>query len=145
VIDNGFCKSLCRRICPEVANFTRAVVVTRSAAPAPGSGSSSRDAGSRDHAVYSRLGGALAAAAADDRPPVDCMILHCIGASSTDYFPDETIENTLHPQERVDHRPSYWSSGGQVDPDVPESLTYRLSSDLCVIHEVRVRPFKGIQ
>lgn len=146
VIDNGFCKSLCRRICPEVANFTRAVVVTRSppaaAAAARASSGSSRDAESRtrerDHAVYSCLGGALVS----DKPSMDC-ILHCIGASSTDYFPDETIDNTLEPQERINHRPSYWSSGGEVDPDVPESLTYRLNSDICIIDEVRIRPFKA--
>jgi hypothetical protein len=42
----------------------------------------------------------------------------------TDRFPAERIENTLNPREVVGHRPSYWSSGGQYDPDVPESLTY---------------------
>ncbi|CAL4937301.1 unnamed protein product [Urochloa decumbens] len=134
VIDNGFCKTLCQRICPEVATFTRAVVVTRS--PARGSESRARDA---DHAVYSYLGGALASAA---KPSVDC-ILRCIGASSTDNFPEETIDNTLEPSDRVRHRASYWSSGGHDDPDAPESLTYRLNSDLCVVDEFRVQPFKA--
>jgi len=138
VIDREFCKTLCRRICPEVANFTRAVVVTRSppaSDPSRDTDSSTRD---RDHVVYSYLGGALVSA----KPSMDC-ILHCIGASSTDYFPEETIENTLDPRDRVHHRPSYWSSGGHEDPDAPESLTYRLSSDLCMIHEVRVQPFQA--
>ncbi|CAN6308287.1 unnamed protein product [Urochloa humidicola] len=141
VIDNGFCKTLCQRICPEVAIFTRAVVVTRS--PPPRASESSRDAESRarerDHAVYSYLGGALASAA---KPSVDC-ILRCIGASSTDNFPEETIDNTLEPRDRVRHRASYWSSGGHDDPDAPESLTYRLNSDLCIIDEFRVQPFKA--
>jgi hypothetical protein len=69
--------------------------------------------------------------------------MRCVGASSTDNFPDETIENTLVPHDMVNFRPSYWSSGGEDDPDVPESLTYTLASDLCVIEEIRIRPFEG--
>ncbi|OEL29855.1 F-box protein [Dichanthelium oligosanthes] len=140
VIENEFCKSLCRRICPEVANFTRTVVVTRTSPRA--SSESSRDADfrsrERDHVVYSYLGGALVSA----NPSMNC-ILHCIGASSTDNFPEETVDNTLEPRDRVNHRASYWSSGGQDDTDVPESLTYRLNSDLCIIDEVRIQPFKA--
>ncbi|RRT78765.1 hypothetical protein B296_00014530 [Ensete ventricosum] len=37
---------------------------------------------------------------------------------------DESNENTLESGDLVDQRPSYWSSGGQYDPGVPESLTY---------------------
>jgi hypothetical protein len=114
VIENEFSKRLCRRICPEAASFTRAV------------------------AVYSYLLGALVSA----KPAMD-LIMRCVGASSTDFFPDESMENTLVPHEWVDHRHSYWSSGGKDDPDAPESLTYRLSSDLCLIDEIRVRPYKG--
>ncbi|CAN6314285.1 unnamed protein product [Urochloa humidicola] len=136
VIDNEFCKTLCRQICPELATFTRAVVVTRSP---PRASESSRDAESRDHAVYSYLGGALTSAA---KPSVDC-ILRCIGASSTDNFPEETIDNTLEPLDRVRQRASYWSSGGHDDPDAPESLIYRLNSDLCIIDEFRVQPFRA--
>jgi len=112
VIDREFCKTLCRRICPEVANFTRAVVVTRSppaSDPSRDTDSSTRD---RDHVAYSYLGGALVSA----KPSMDC-ILRCIGASTTDYFPEETIQNTLDPRDRVNHRPSYWSSAGHDDPD----------------------------
>ncbi|KAL6660282.1 hypothetical protein ACP70R_002404 [Stipagrostis hirtigluma subsp. patula] len=144
VADNEFCKSLCLRMCPEVANFTRAVEVSRSPPPpaAAHDSESSQDAElrgrERDHRIYSYLAGALASG----EPSVDC-ILHCIGASSIDNFPDESIENTLEPQDRVNHRPSYWSSGGQDDPDVPESLTYRLNSDLCIIREIRIQPFKA--
>ncbi|CAN6290908.1 unnamed protein product [Urochloa humidicola] len=136
VIDNEFCKTLCRQICPELATFTRAVVVTRSP---PRASESSRDAESRDHAVYSYLGGALTSAA---KPSVDC-IFRCIGASSTDNFPEETIDNTLEPLDRVRQRASYWSSGGHDDPDAPESLIYRLNSDLCIIDEFRVQPFRA--
>ncbi|KAF8780391.1 hypothetical protein HU200_001504 [Digitaria exilis] len=133
VIHSGFCKRLCHQICPEVATFTRAVVVTRS----PPASESSRHAEARDHLVYSNLGGALASA----NPSMDCII-RSIGASTTDNFPEETIDNTREPRDRVNHRPSYWSSGGHDDPDVPESLIYKLSSDLCIIDELRIQPFQ---
>ncbi|KAL6907724.1 hypothetical protein ACP4OV_002763 [Aristida adscensionis] len=146
VVDNEFCKSLCLRICPEVAHFTRAAEVSRPPPPASAAAAhaseSSDDAELRsrdkDHRIYSCLAGSLVSR----KPSADC-ILHCIGASSTDNFPDESMENTLEPQDRVNHRSSYWSSGGQDDPDVPESLTYRLNSDLCLIYEFRVHPFKA--
>ncbi|CAD6238471.1 unnamed protein product [Miscanthus lutarioriparius] len=141
VIANEFCKSLCLRICLEVASFTRAVEVSESppvpALAAPAS-ESSHDA-EKDHRIYSNLGGALISS--KSKPFVDC-ILDCIGASSTDHFPAERMENTLDPREVVGHRPSYWSSGGQYDPDVPESLTYRLRSNLCIVDEIRIHPYK---
>ncbi|OEL17588.1 F-box protein [Dichanthelium oligosanthes] len=137
VIANEFCKSLCLRICPEVASFTRAVEVRKSPPPPAAHTSESSHDAERDHRIYSYLGGALVSS----QPSVDC-ILHCIGASSTDRFPDERMENTLEPRERVGYRPSYWSSRGQHDPDVPESLTYRLHSDLCIVDEIRIRPYQ---
>jgi hypothetical protein len=140
VIDNEFCKSLCLRICPEVASFTRVVEVTRSPPPAA---ESSHDAEQRsrekEHGIYSLLGGALVSTT---QPSAGC-ILHCIGASSTDNFPFESVENTLDPQDMVNNRPSYWSSGGADGPNEPESLTYRLNSDLCVVDEIWVQPFQG--
>ncbi|KAJ1299107.1 hypothetical protein BS78_01G505900 [Paspalum vaginatum] len=140
VIDNEFCKRLCRRLCPEVASFTRAAVVTRR--PEAAASESSRDAElrarERDHAVYCHLGGALVSGG----PSEDC-ILACVGASSTDNFPQEAVDNTLQPQERVNGHSSYWSSGGQDEPDVPESLIYRLTSDLCLVDEIRIRPFRA--
>ncbi|CAD6231381.1 unnamed protein product [Miscanthus lutarioriparius] len=82
VIANQFCKSLCLRICPEVASFTRAVEVSKSppvpALAAPAS-RSSHDA-EKDHRTYSNLGGALVSS--KSKPFVDC-ILDCIGASTT--------------------------------------------------------------
>ncbi|CAM0870441.1 unnamed protein product [Alopecurus aequalis] len=142
VVENDFCKKLCERLCPEAATFAAALEVRGSAHPsaadadAPGS---SRDAAEAEFRIYAHLCGAILAA----KPaPVDC-ILHCVGASSTDNFPDETMENTLEPQDRINLRPSYWSSGGQDDAQVPETLTYRLASDLCLVHEVRIQPFKA--
>ncbi|KAF7062476.1 hypothetical protein CFC21_069071 [Triticum aestivum] len=137
---NGFLKKVCVRKFPELAVLTAAVEVRRSPdpAPAPGPIGGGGGAEANEHRIYSHLYGALVAAS----PPVDC-ILHCVGASSTDNFPDETIDNTLEPQDRVNNRFSYWSSAGQDDPDVPETLTYRLVSDICVVDEIRIQPFKA--
>ena len=67
-----------------------------------------------------------------------------ISASSTDNYPEESIANTLEPKEIVSRRASYWSSTGQRNPDVPETLIYKLTSDFCVITEISVQPFQGI-
>ncbi|KAL5219031.1 hypothetical protein ABZP36_019715 [Zizania latifolia] len=141
VVENNFSKSLCLRICPDIANFTSVEEVSRSVQPPP-TAKSSRDvelkARERDYRIYSYLAGALVST----KPSMDC-ILHCIGASSTDNFPEESIDNTLEPNDHVHHQPSYWSSSGHDDSDVPESLMYRLNSDMCIIDEIRVRPFKA--
>ena len=72
-------------------------------------------------------------------------IIRCIGASSTDNFPEETIENTLEPIDHVEMSLSYWSSGGQRDPTcLPECLIYMLHSDLCLIDEIKIQPFQGL-
>ncbi|KAK4350819.1 hypothetical protein RND71_030132 [Anisodus tanguticus] len=62
----------------------------------------------------------------------DCLI-DAIHASSTDNYPEESILNTLKPGDRIGRRASYWSSGGENDPTVPETLTYKLISKLCLI------------
>ncbi|KQK11922.1 F-box protein At4g00755 [Brachypodium distachyon] len=134
VIANQFSKIQCLRACPEVSNLSHIEVSSSGgtsaiARPAPDV---------RDHRVYMHLGHGLLS----PYKPRDCII-HCIGASSTDNFPEETIENTLEPVDRVETRPSYWSSGGQRDPAVPECLIYKLQSDLCLVEEIRMQPFKA--
>ncbi|CAL4956686.1 unnamed protein product [Urochloa decumbens] len=137
VIVNGFCKRLCLRICPDLACFTRAAEVTKSPpSPAVHASGASHDA-ETDHRIYSNLSGTLVS----PKPSANC-IRDCICASSTDRFPAERMQNTLDPREVVGIRPSYWSSKGQDDPDVPESLTYRLCSDLCIVDEIRIRPYQ---
>lgn len=93
----------------------------------------------RDHRIYAYLARCLMS----PLTMKDC-IETSIRASSTDNDPEENIENTLDPRERVDARPSYWSSTGKGDPEVPETLTYKLRSQLCVINEIDIRPFEGI-
>ncbi|CAA6673631.1 unnamed protein product [Spirodela intermedia] len=113
VISNGFCKKLCQRMYPEVSNLTRIVEVSNSSDPVELASGSSDEWGEP------------------------------VGASSTDNYPDESIDNTLEPSDRMDAIPSYWSSGGSRDPDAPETLTYKLSSRLCVVHEIKLRPFQA--
>ncbi|XP_041008247.1 F-box protein At4g00755-like isoform X4 [Juglans microcarpa x Juglans regia] len=91
----------------------------------------------RDHRVYAFLARGLS-------PSIrtDCLS-EPISASSTDNYPDESIRNTLEPGDRVENRASYWSSEGENDPNVPETLTYTLVANLCVVTEIRVQPFQA--
>ena len=70
-------------------------------------------------------------------------IAKTVGASSTDNFPQESIDNTLEPRDVISGRYSYWSSNGQSNPNVPETLTYELVSQICVITEINIQPFEG--
>lgn len=91
----------------------------------------------RDHRVYAYLARSLMSSVA-----MNC-ITKTIGASSTDNFPQESIDNTLDPRDNIAGRFSYWSSNGQSNPNVPETLTYELGSQICVISEINIHPFQG--
>jgi hypothetical protein len=39
---------------------------------------------------------------------------------------------------------SYWSSRGHRDPALEECLMYMLQTDLCLVDEIRMQPFKGL-
>jgi len=94
----------------------------------------------REHRVYAYLNRFLVSSIL---PKKNCII-ESISASSTDRYPFEGIENTLVPSDDVNWwRPSYWSSKGETDPRVPATLTYRLNSRLCVVEEIKIKPFKG--
>ncbi|KAL6909617.1 hypothetical protein ACP4OV_001898 [Aristida adscensionis] len=156
VIANHFSKALCLRASPDVSNFARILQLPAPAPPPPPppfaaattstSSSNQHDAESHttttttdtEHAVYLRLAHALLSPS----HPRDC-IKQCIAASTTDNFPHESILNTLHANDHDDMMPSYWSSGGQSDPAVPESLIYSLHSHLCLLHEIKIQPFKA--
>lgn len=131
VVRNGFSKIQCLRLCPEASNFTR--IITKQAIA-----SASESDAEHQHRAYMHLSYALLL---DD--PQDCII-RCIGASTTDNFPEETIQNTLVPTDWVAMmRPSYWSSAGHFDPAVPECLFYRLRSDLCLVQQINIQPFRA--
>ncbi|XP_078174330.1 F-box protein At4g00755-like [Carex rostrata] len=141
VISNEFGKRLCMKLCPEITNFTDIELLDRSTLrplQEASSSTSSEQILKRAHLVYTYFAHCLFTQNSDK-----ACVLSCIGASSTDNFPEESIENTLVPNERVEMRYSYWSSGGQRDPNVQESLVYQLRSGLYTVSEIRIQPFKA--
>ncbi|KAI8540344.1 hypothetical protein RHMOL_Rhmol09G0255700 [Rhododendron molle] len=138
VIANGLLKQLFIRMFPEVSSIARAIEVknTIELVEACPENSTEWECMKRDHRVYVFLARGLASITRKD------CILEAISASSTDNYPDESIENTLEARDRVEQRASYWSSEGENDPTVPETLVYKLIAKLCVITEIHVQPFQ---
>lgn len=93
----------------------------------------------RDHKAYIGL---LRAVARSNAFLKDC-IESAISASSTDNPLNESIINTLNPRDRLSNGASYWSSKGQLDPQVPETLAYKIKDGIWSIVEVDVQPFEG--
>ncbi|TVU42569.1 hypothetical protein EJB05_08985 [Eragrostis curvula] len=145
VLATHFSKIQCLRVCPDVANFTRIDQVTSAndssnngeVAESSAATAAAWEIHERDHMVYTNLVHTLLSPCTSKN-----CIAGCIGASSTDNFPEESIENTLDPWDSMNLEPSYWSSVGHADPTIPEYLIYRLRSDLCLINEIRVQPFR---
>lgn len=140
VIMNSFCKNICLRMYPEVSCFARVDEESSAEENAEAGTSTAMEWESlkREHRAYSYLIHCLVSPTGNG----EC-IADAIRASSTDNYPDESIENTLIEDDRVNMRPSYWSSQGEKDPAVPETLTYRLGSKLCIINEIKVQPFEA--
>lgn len=142
VIENGLSKRLCVEMFPQLRNIERITEPASRTIRLTDAGSSkSMELGIREqeHKVYIALLHALNKLIT---LPIDC-ILDAINASSTDNYPDESIVNTLDPRDRLLSGASYWSSKGQKDPNVPETLIYKLRSDLCMITEIHIQPFEG--
>ncbi|XP_028769086.1 F-box protein At4g00755 isoform X1 [Neltuma alba] len=140
VIRKGLCKQLCLRMFPQLSRASYVVEMNKSGSKEPEVGSSySMECQSleKDHRVYAYLARACTSFAI-----VGC-IQETIGASSTDNFPEESIDNTLDARDDIGGRASYWSSKGQKNPDVPETLTYKLVCPICVITEISVHPFQA--
>ncbi|OVA14163.1 hypothetical protein BVC80_1787g266 [Macleaya cordata] len=123
---------------PEVSSATSAIEVNNMIEPIEAESTDSvLENLKRNHRVY-----ALLARGLTPNLRKDC-ILEAIGASSTDNYPEESIQHTLEPSDRVNERASYWSSEGESDPGVPETLTYKLASKLCFITEINIQPFQA--
>ena len=140
MITNGLCKHLCLRRFPQLSRVDHVNELGGTAKRHAEAGSSNFmewEALEREHRVYAFLARHCFSFAVGE------CISEAIIASSTDIYPEESIDNTLEPRDRVAHRASYWSSEGQSNPAVPETLTYELVSDLCVITEINIRPFQG--
>lgn len=142
IIANGLSKQLCVQMFPQLLNIehiTEPACRTTQLTDAGSSKAMELEIKKKEHEVYVAL---LHVRTQLVSSPVDC-ILEAICASSTDNYPDESIINTLDPRDRFFRRASYWSSKGQKDPNVPETLIYKLRSDLCMITEINIQPFKA--
>uniref|UniRef100_M1B4V4 F-box family protein n=1 Tax=Solanum tuberosum TaxID=4113 RepID=M1B4V4_SOLTU len=139
VIGNDLCKHLCLKRFPEISSVGNMIEVENTVVPVVSQPEKSTEwlCLERNHRVYAFLSRGLSNCITED-----CLI-DAIHASSTDNYPEESILNTLKPGDRVERRASYWSSGGQSDPTVPETLTYKLISKLCLISEIHVQPFQA--
>lgn len=84
----------------------------------------------RDHKVYIAL---LHAVARSKSLPQDCI----------DHLRIQSIVNTLNPRNRLPMGASYWSSIGHLDPEVPETLTYKIRDGIWSIVEVDIKLFLG--
>ncbi|KAI3836221.1 hypothetical protein MKW92_037057 [Papaver armeniacum] len=139
VIVGGFSKSLCLRLFPETSSGIEAIEennIIVEPLEVETAGSLELEKLKKSHRVYAFLARGLAPSLTKD------CVLEAISASSTDYYLTENIHNTLEPRDIVDGSASYWSSMGESNPEVPETLTYKLLSKLCFITEINIHPFQ---
>ncbi|KAJ8771517.1 hypothetical protein K2173_026694 [Erythroxylum novogranatense] len=138
IMENSVAKQLFLKIFPEATSITRAIEVDNLIEPVDVELGDCKkwESLKRNHRVYALLARGLT------RVQTGCMA-EAISASSTDHYPEESIQNTLLPSDGFMHGASYWSSKGQSDQIVPETLVYRLTSNLCLISEIRVQPFQA--
>lgn len=139
VIENGMCKRLCMKMFPEMSTGDCSIDIGSMIEPVDILPNTCEEwiRLKREHGVYASLAYGLGSLVRED------CVSEAIRASSTDHYPEESIQNTLVPGDRVGQRASYWSSKGESDPTVPETLTYTLSSKICVITEIHINPFQA--
>ncbi|KAK4740698.1 hypothetical protein SAY87_024286 [Trapa incisa] len=139
VIANDISKHLCLRLVPEVSGLAQFIEKNNMIEPLKVESNSNAEweISRRNHRIYAFLAQGLSPSTEKN------CLFEAISASSTDNYPEESIQNTLEPRDRIVDRASYWSSKGQSDPGVPETLLYRLISKLCVITEIHVHPFQA--
>ncbi|GAV72485.1 F-box-like domain-containing protein [Cephalotus follicularis] len=139
VIGNDLCKQLCLKLLPDVSSGTQVIEVNNTIEPVTVRESRCLEweCLKRNHRVYAFLARAI-----NPFTRKDC-ISEAINASSTDNYPEESIQNTLEPGDRVEDRPSYWSSKGELDPAVPETLIYKLMANMCLVTEIHLQPFQA--
>ncbi|TKY45121.1 F-box protein [Spatholobus suberectus] len=138
VIEHGLCKQLCLKMFPEISGVAHIIELDNIIEPI--SNTLGRyvnwECLKRNHKVYAFLASGLT-------PMRKNCISKAISASSTDNYPEESILHTLEPGDRTEYRASYWSSKGESDPSVPETLVYKLVSKMCHVTEIHVQPFQA--
>ncbi|XP_074282085.1 F-box protein At4g00755-like [Silene latifolia] len=133
VIENGLCKQLCLKLCPDVSKIIDVVDLSDKLKSVAISTHEIPGCRESDHRVFSLLLRGLTSF------PSGYQIAEALCASSTDRFPDEVVHNTLE----EDYNFAYWSSKGTSDPAIPETLVYGLITDLCLISEIHVQPLRA--
>ncbi|KAL6494038.1 hypothetical protein OROGR_031947 [Orobanche gracilis] len=142
VIANKLTKQLCAKTFPQFYEIVDIVDTSRGETSSVGikiENASGWEILKRDHKVYASLHQAIT----KSKVPVKDCIENAFSASSTDRFPSESIVNTLSPRDRFIRQASYWSSRGQSDPSVPETLVYKLKAGIWVITEICIQPFQA--
>ena len=104
VIENSLCKQLCLKLYPEVSSVTHVIEVENLIEPVKVSAGGSPDWErlKRDNRVYAFFAQGLTPLIKKG------CITEPISASSTDNYPDESIQNTLEPEDRIESGASYW-------------------------------------
>ncbi|RDX90859.1 F-box protein, partial [Mucuna pruriens] len=139
VIEHGLCKQLCLKMFPDITDITRIIELENIIEPLGNTLDSyvNWECLKRNHKVFAFLATGLT-------PMSKSCISKAISASSTDNYPEESILNTLEFGDRTtERRASYWSSKGESDPSVPETLVYKLGSNMCLVTEIHVQPFRA--
>ncbi|KAL3618675.1 hypothetical protein CASFOL_037494 [Castilleja foliolosa] len=139
VITNGLAKQLCVKTFPQFANIVDIVDESKTKKNSTTKNASEREILERDHKVYASLHWAILKA---NVPTKDCL-QKAVSASSTDRLPDESVETTVGSRGRLTGWVSYWSSKGQSDPTVPETLIYKMKPGIWVITEIDIQPFEA--
>ncbi|GFP93047.1 F-box protein at4g00755 [Phtheirospermum japonicum] len=139
VITNRLAKQLCIKTFPQLANIVNIVDESKTKTNSTIENASEREILERDHKVYASLHWAILKA---NVPMKDCL-QKAVSASSTDRMPDESVESTVGSMGRLTGRASYWSSKGQSDPTVPETLIYKMKPGIWVITEIDIQPFEA--
>ncbi|KAI3985419.1 hypothetical protein MKX01_033733 [Papaver californicum] len=136
VIASEFSKSLCFRLFPETSSAIKAIeenIVIESSLEFETIGRLQvEEKAKKNHRIYALLARGLGPCLTKD------CILEAISASSR----EDSIHQTLVPGRIFQGGFSFWSSTGMSNPEVPETLTYRLVSKLCFITEINIQPFQ---
>lgn len=142
VTANELGKRLCFRTFPEMASLIGVANTSKEMVNPVEVESNSEEWAvlKRDQQLYASLLNALTKSEVYSKD----FITYAVSATSTDNYPAESVVHTLNPKDKLgDDRPSYWSSKGQSNPDVPETLIYKLHEGMWLLMGVDLQPFEG--
>ncbi|PON50845.1 hypothetical protein PanWU01x14_220820 [Parasponia andersonii] len=133
VIEQGICRQICLKKFPEISGAAHDIEVNNLIEPV--------NVGLRKSTEFELLKGTIEYIPSYQKGfPLS---LEKIAYQSPLVHPalTKSIQNTLEALDVFDNGALYWSSGGESDPSVPETLLYKLVAKLCVITEIHVQHF----